>query len=395
MSELASGFSKADIINTFKHFHQHPELSFEELETTKKIAELLSADGIEILPLPLKTGLAARIIGGKAGASVALRCDIDALPVTEESGLDYSSKTSGKMHACGHDFHTTTMLYAAKLLQSRRERLAGTVIILFQAAEESSVGALDVVKTGVLDDVSAIFGIHADNTLPVGTVSVQAGSVTAGVDRFVIRLMGKGCHAAHPHEGADPIVAGAALVSAVQTIVSRNIDPFAQGLLSITRFSAGTTWNVIPETAELEGTIRTLGAQTRKLMETRLRAVVENISAAYGVRAELDWQGGPPATDNSPLLVGISGEVAEEIGLELLESPRSLGGEDFAFYQERLAGMFIKIGTGKSYPLHHPKFKVDPEALPKAAEYAAGLAEEALVRLSDGRLSLLRRGRVD
>lgn len=385
MSASSAGFYES-VFDTFAWLHRHPELSFEEYETTAHIRSFLEHHGVPILPLELKTGLVAEIQGVHPGPVIALRCDIDALPVREESGLPYASEEEGRMHACGHDFHTAVMLYAAKNLQESRADLHGTVKVLFQPAEESSVGALDVIKLGVLDDVAAIYGIHTDISLPVGAVGISSGGVTAAVDRFVVKLTGKGTHAAHPHDGIDIVLVAAQIVTAAQSIVSRNIDPFSQGLLSITRVTAGNTWNVIPDTAELEGTVRTIGKTNRALIEERLRALVEHVALSQGARAELVWMAGPPATDNAPCFEPLVTAVAEERGLTAAPSHPSLGGEDFSFYQERVPGFYIRVGTGESYPGHHPKFKVDPAALEPAVGYFTELAQRSLLEIAQGRL---------
>ncbi len=376
----------SQIAETFHWFHQNPELSFEEYETTGRIREFLEYYNIRILDLDLKTGLVAEIQGVNDGPVIALRCDIDALPVQEETELPYASAVTGKMHACGHDFHTTVMLYVAKELQEQREHLHGKVKILFQPAEESSVGALEVIKTKVLDDVDGIYGLHTDITLPVGTVGIVSGSVTAAVDRFTVRLTGKGTHAAHPQDGVDPVLTASQIVTLAQSIVSRNIDPFSQGLLSITRVTAGNTWNVIPQTAELEGTVRTMGRYNRRLIEERFRTLVQHVALSQGAKAEIDWLAGPPATNNAPCFEPVAAAVAKEQGLKFKTSSPSLGGEDFAFYQEKIPGFFIRIGTGESYPNHHPKFQVDPNALKPAIDYFAALALKTLFAIKNGEL---------
>ncbi len=372
------------IAETFYWFHQNPELSFEEYETTRRIREFLEYHKVHILDLDLKTGLVAEIQGADSGPVIALRCDIDALPVQEETGLPYASAIAGKMHACGHDFHTAVMLYVAKVLQEQREHLQGRVKILFQPAEESSVGALEVIKTGVLDDVDGIYGLHTDITLPVGTVGIVSGSITAAVDRFTVKLTGKGTHAAHPQDGIDPVLTASQIVTLAQSIVSRNIDPFSQGLLSVTRITAGNTWNVIPQTAELEGTVRTMGRHNRRLIEERFRTLVQHVALSQGAAAEIHWLAGPPATNNAISLEQVAATIAKEQGLKVQTPLPSLGGEDFAFYQEKIPGFFIRIGTGESCPNHHPKFRVDTNALEPAVNYFAALAQRTLSAIKSG-----------
>lgn len=368
----------------FKWFHAHPELSYQEYETTSRLKKLLKEHDIEILDLPLDTGLVAIIRGKYPGPVIALRSDIDALPVNEETDLQWRSKSEGKMHACGHDFHLTTIYGTALLLKKQEENIHGTVKLIFQPAEESSLGALKIIESKALDDVEAIFGIHSSSVFPVGTLGIKAGSITAVVDRFEIKLKGFGTHAAHPQQGKDPIVALGALINAIQTIVSRNTDPLSSGVVSITHVEAGKTWNVIPETAFLEGTIRTLELNDRKLYEERLREIVEYIGKAYQIDTEVKWIAGPGAVINDKEWSDFAKEVAKEDDINVASSAVSLGGEDFAFYLEKIKGTFIQIGTGETYPNHHPKFQVDPKALSLAAEYMSQLAVKALLKIEAG-----------
>ena len=312
------------ITDEFYWFHRHPELSYEEVETTKRLREDLAAAGIEVLDLPLKTGLVAKVGAGEA-PFIALRCYIDGLPIQEESGLAYASEHAGRMHACGHDFHISAVLGSAYLLKAKERELRGTVYLIFQPAEEAPGGARKVMEPGVLKDVQAIFGLH---TSPL--------------------FHGKGTHAAHPERGIDPIVMAASFVTAAQSIVSRNIDPAHPGLVSITHIESGNTWNVIPESSWLEGTVRCLTAEDRKLIKKRIYFAIE---------------------------------VAKEAGLNVVPAPVNLAGEDFAYYQEEIPGVFVLVGTGKSPANHNPKFHVDPAALGPAARYMARLAVEAFARL--------------
>ncbi len=362
----------------FEELHMHPELSYEEYETTERIKRELVAAGIEILQTPLKTGVAAIVRGAKPGKTYGLRCDIDALPIAEETDLPYKSKIPGKMHACGHDFHTAAVLGAALLLQERKEELQGNVKILFQPAEESSHGAETVLETGVLSDTTAIFGLHTAAYLPVGTLGIRAGSVMAAVDRFELNITGTGCHGGHPDEGVDTILAAASVIQAFQSIVGRNLNPFHTGVVSVTRINGGNTWNVIPDKVELEGTVRSMEKDDRIFIEKRMREIAEHTAAAYGANAELLWYPGPPATVNEKAWSAFAQKVAEESGFEVVPQRNSTGGEDFAFYLEKIPGCFINVGTGVGYPNHHPKFYADEAALTPAAEYLAKLLVEAL-----------------
>lgn len=362
----------------FEELHMHPELSYEEYETTERIKRELAAAGIEILQIPLKTGVTAIVRGAKPGKTYGLRCDIDALPIAEETDLPYKSKTPGKMHACGHDFHTAAVFGAALLLQERKEELQGNVKILFQPAEESSHGAETVLETGVFSDVTAIFGLHTAAYLPVGTLGIRTGSVMAAVDRFELNITGTGCHGGHPDEGVDTILVAASVIQAFQSIVGRNLNPFHTGVVSVTRINGGNTWNVIPDKVELEGTVRSMEKDDRIFIERRMREIAEHTAAAYGANAELLWYPGPPATVNEKAWSAFAQKVAEESGFEVVPQRNSTGGEDFAFYLEKIPGCFINVGTGVGYPNHHPKFYADEAALTPAAEYLEKLLVEAL-----------------
>lgn len=362
----------------FEELHMHPELSYEEYETTERIKRELAAAGIEILQIPLKTGVTAIVRGAKPGKTYGLRCDIDALPIAEETDLPYKSKTPGKMHACGHDFHTAAVFGAALLLQERKEELQGNVKILFQPAEESSHGAETVLETGVFSDVTAIFGLHTAAYLPVGTLGIRAGSVMAAVDRFELNITGTGCHGGHPDEGVDTILVAASVIQAFQSIVGRNLNPFHTGVVSVTRINGCNTWNVIPDKVELEGTVRSMEKDDRIFIEKRMREIAEHTAAAYGANAELLWYPGPPATVNEKAWSAFAQKVAEESGFEVVPQRNSTGGEDFAFYLEKIPGCFINVGTGVGYPNHHPKFYADEAALTPAAEYLEKLLVEAL-----------------
>ena len=353
----------------FEWFHRNPELSYEEYETTEKIRSILEQEGIEVLPCELETGLVAIVRGEERGPVQALRCDIDALPVREESGLPYSSEKEGKMHACGHDFHIIAGIGCAILLQEQRERLKGDVKIIFQPGEETSLGALKILETDVMDDVEKIWGIHADPTNQVGVLGISGGYVTAAVDRFVIELRGVGCHGAHPDDGADPVPAAAAMVQALQTIVTRNVNPFHPALISVTRIQAGNTWNVIPETAELEGTVRTMDKEDRALFERRIREIARHTAAAFGINASVRWIAGSPATYNDGEMADYAVKTAEEYGFCVVPEESSLGGDDFSFFEEKIPGCYLKIGTGKGQTIHQPGFRVDRSVILPAAEY--------------------------
>ena len=364
---------KSELEEAFIWFHKHPELSYEEYKTTEKIREFLTEHGIEILPYKLETGLVAIIRGEKDGAVQALRCDIDGLPIEEKAEISYRSEEPGKMHACGHDMHITAGLGCAVLLQQRKSELKGTVKIIFQPAEEAAIGAEKILETDVMDDVVSIWGFHADPTNAVGTIGIREGYVAAAVDRFMITVKGIGCHGAHPDDGIDPIVTSAAIIQSLQTIVSRNVNAFHPSLLSVTRIHAGTTWNVIPPEAVMEGTVRTMERDDRILYKKRVEEVVQQTARAYGAEGEITWSAGTPAVYNNQSMADIVEKKAKECGFLTVEEEHSMGGDDFSLYEENIPGCYIKIGTGVGHPIHHPGFCVNPDVLLPTAQFLTKL----------------------
>lgn len=362
------------LIRAFEWLHMHPELAFEERETASFLKKALEEAGIELLDAGTETGLIARIRGNGPGRIVGLRCDIDALPVREETGLPYASVCEGRMHACGHDFHAAVMLGAALMLKETADQWPGEVRIVFQPAEETAAGAQRIVSGGRLDDADVFLGVHSYPGFPAGKLGIREGAVMAAVDRFAIDIRGRGTHAAQPHKGIDPVVVQAAMVQSLQTIVSRTMDPFSHSLISITHVESGNTWNVIPETAFLEGTVRTLDAEDRRRIEESMRTMVASVAAAYGAQAELAWMPGPPAVVNDAALCLRAEKLAVEMGFEVGRQEDTMTGEDFSLYLEGRPGIFVRVGTGGEYPIHHPKFTVDPAAIYPAAKYFAELA---------------------
>ncbi len=365
------------LLDYFYHLHQHPELSNEEVNTTAYIKSILGEHGIDVLDLALKTGLVASIGPKSSERVIALRCDIDALPIHEETGLCYQSTVGNVMHACGHDFHTTVMLGTAILLKSIESQLNVRVKILFQPAEEINSGAKDILSTGVLDDVDEIYGLHCSPYHEVGVVAIKAGSVTAAVDRFKIVLKGKGGHAATPHLTLDPIPLASQIVLSAQSIVSRSINPFHQAVLSFTRLTAGSTWNVIPDDAILEGTVRTHDAEDRRLIETSLCDLTRSLATAQGFESEFTWIEGPPATRNDLNLSAYAKEIASAVGFDVSDTlEEQMIGEDFAYYSEQIPGCFVMVGTGLSKPLHNSQFQVDPTSIRKTVEFFAEVIKQ-------------------
>ncbi|AHV95952.1 amidohydrolase [Paenibacillus sabinae] len=372
----------SQLIEVRRNLHREPELSYEEFKTTEKLRNWLTDANIRILNLPLETGLIAEI-GSGDGPIVAIRCDIDALPIEEQTGLPFASEIPGKMHACGHDFHTAVILGAAYLLKAREDELPGRVRVLFQPAEETGHGAESVLASGGLEGVAAIFGLHNSPELPTGSFGTRTGALTAGVDRFEITVKGIGAHAATPENGVDSIVTAAQIITALQTIVSRQNSASEPVVLSVTRIQGGYTWNVLPEMVELEGTVRTHNEEIRRIIPVKMTQIIEGIAAAAGAEAKLHWYSGPPATINDGYWADFTKEIAEQAGYEVHDIPPQMGGEDFSLYLQKIPGAFVNIGTGPAYALHHPRFDVDETALLPASEYFALLAEQALLRLKE------------
>lgn len=357
-----------------RDLHQHPELSNQEFETTRKIRALLEEADIPILDFPLKTGIIAEIAGDKPGKLIALRADIDALPIQEQTELSFRSVHTGIMHACGHDIHTAALLGAALLLQEHRADLSGTVRFIFQPAEETSHGASSVLQAGVLEGVAAIFGFHNDPSLPVGTFGTKIGALTASVDRFEVTITGKGAHAAKPNEGKDAISAGAELVQNLERVISRVISPSSHAVISVTQFHSGSTWNVLPEQAYLEGTVRTFDQSVRQQIQAEMTRVTEGLAHLTNTEIGFKWYNGAPATNNDEALTKLAFQVASELGLTVQELQEMAIGEDFAFYQEKVPGVFVMIGSESKFDLHHPKIEPNEAVILQAAQYLEAVA---------------------
>ena len=365
-----------------QHIHANPELGFECHETAKFVVERLKEFGVDDISEGwAKTGVVAVINGKGDGGTIGLRADMDALPMPEKTGLDYASGNEGKMHACGHDGHTTMLLGAAKYLAETRN-FSGRVVLMFQPAEEGGGGAEVMCNEGVIEKygISQVFAIHNMPELPVGEFQTRAGPVMASVDDFEIEIFGKGGHAARPHFSVDPIVAATAMVQSLHTIVSRNIDPIECGVISITQIHAGTAFNVIPETAKIMGTIRSFEPDVKAVMQKRLVAVMENIAAAYDTRAELTYHDGYPATVNDTEKAAFAVKVAAGIVGEDKVSDQAacrMGAEDFSFMLNKVPGAYVFVGNGDSAALHHQSYNFNDEAAPIGASYLAKIVEAA------------------
>lgn len=365
---------KDQLIGIRRHLHQHPELSNEEYETTKYITSLLEQAGVTIVDYGLNTGLVAEVRGEQGGPIVALRADIDALPIQEETGLPYDSLHPGIMHACGHDFHTASLIGAAYLLKQQEKRLMGTVRFLFQPAEEKATGARQIIESGALEGVQAIFGMHNKPDLPVGTIGIKSGPLMAAADGFVVEVTGAGSHAAVPEAGIDPIVTASHIVTTLQSIVSRNVSALHSAVISVTKIHSGTSWNIIPETAVLDGTIRTFDEGIRIRVLERFEQVVAGVATAFGAKAAVRWIEGPPSVINDTSLAQLAEETSAALELTAVKPLPSPAGEDFAFYQRVVPGLFVFMGTAGTQEWHHPAFNLDEHALPVSAHFFTELA---------------------
>lgn len=370
-----------DWTQVFQWFHANPELSLQENTTTEKIRQILGEEGVEIVPTDLSTGLIAVIRGKQAGKSVCLRADIDALPIQEQISLAYASKNCGIMHACGHDFHTTVALAAAAKLNQLKDRLKGTLYLAFEPGEEVFGGAEKVLQTGVLHNVSAFYGFHADPALPVGEVGVKEGGVMAAVDRFRIDIRGVGTHAATPHLGNNPIPILTSLISALQSFASRELSPARPYVISFTHINGGNTWNIIPETAFCEGTVRTLRDEDRRFIRDSFYRIVRSFGEMTGADCALEWISGASAVINSGSLCEAAKIAAAETGVKPVDFIPEMISDDFSSFTEKnpaSQGLYLKIGTGIGFPLHHPKFEVDLKAIDCTVEFICALLQNAL-----------------
>ena len=354
-----------------RHLHRNPEVSFHEEQTARYVRETLESFGGLEISRPTENSVVARLVGDKPGRTIALRADIDALPITEENDFDFASQNPGAMHACGHDGHTAMLLGAAEVLSGMREELAGEVRFVFQHAEELFPGgAEELVEAGVMDGVDAAVGVHLWAPLPVGKVGVTYGPMMAAPDVFNLTVSGKGGHAAMPHQTVDSIAVGAQVVTNLQHVVARETDPMANVVLSVTRFEGGTAHNVIPGSVEMQGTVRTLDAAVRDRMPGIMERVINGVTSAHGADYEFSYDRGYRPVVNDDGLTGEIEETARDVvGGENVEvMPPNMGGEDFSAYGQRVPAAFYLIGAGNetrgiTAPHHHPRFTIDEDAL--------------------------------
>lgn len=366
-----------------RDLHRRPELLYDLHDTSAFVAGKLRSFGLDEVATGIgRTGVVGVLKGNGGGRSVALRADMDALPITEATGAAWTSTNAGLMHACGHDGHTATLLAAARHLSSRRD-FAGNIVFVFQPAEEGGGGARAMIDDGLFERfaIDEIYGLHNLPGLPVGRFAVRSGAVMASTDRFYIDVTGRGGHAARPHETIDPILAGAQIVSALQSIAARNTDPLAAAVVSVTTFHAGNTDNVIPETARLSGTVRALDGALRARLEQSVVHITETVATAFGATANIDYQRGYPVTVNHDGPVKRVGDVVEALfGAEAIErnAPPMMAAEDFSYYLEQRPGAYFFMGNGPSAGLHHPAYDFADAAISPGAAVWAALARSSL-----------------
>lgn len=371
-------FSYEELTEIRHYLHQHPELSGKEYQTTAFLKDRLEALGIRVLESGLKTGLIAEI--GSGHPVVALRADIDALPILEQTGLPYQSQNPGVMHACGHDFHQTSLLGAASLLKEKEDQLDGTIRLIFQPAEEISEGATEVLATGLLEDVQGIIGFHNMPQLKAGQLTLNAGAMMAGVEKFKVTVTGVSSHAARPDLGADTVTAVTTMVQNLQLLISRTVSPFETAVLSITHLDVGSTWNVLPKSGYFEGTIRSFNPSLQRELKERFISIVRHTAKSLGVDVTFEWGVTPPVTFNDEELTQVVWEASQDLA-EVLPANPSTAGEDFAFYQERIPGVFAFIGSNgdpDAPDLHHDHMTIDDAAFQVSVPYYVENAQALL-----------------
>ncbi|PHQ95807.1 MAG: amidohydrolase [Marinosulfonomonas sp.] len=366
-----------------RDIHAHPELLFDVHRTAGLVADKLREFGCDEVVTGIgRTGVVG-VIKGKtniSGKAIGLRADMDALPIIEATGVEYASETPGKMHACGHDGHTAMLLGAAKYLAETRN-FDGTAVVIFQPAEEGGGGGKEMVEEGMMErfNINEVYGMHTAPGLPLGNFAIRPGPILAAADEFFIEIEGKGGHAAKPQQCVDTTVVAAQIVLALQTIASRNVDPVEQVVVSVCTFSTDSNaHNVIPQKAQLGGTVRTLDADIQDLAEKRLTEIAENTAKAYGATARVDYQRGYPIVVNAAEQTEFASSVATKVSGSCAEAPLNMGGEDFSYMLNARPGAFIWVGNGDTAHVHHPEYNFDDDAIPAGCSYWAEIIETGM-----------------
>lgn len=371
IAQLTSAIEQ-EIIALRRKLHEHPELGFEEYETAKTVAAYLESLGIEVQTGIAKTGVVGILRGAKPGPVIAMRADMDALPIAEKTGVEYCSRVEGKMHACGHDSHTAILLGTAKVLSELKAELPGTIKFIFQPAEEGPGGAMPMIEEGVLENphVDAIFGLHVWPEYRTGEIGLSYGVQMASPDQFALKIKGKGGHGSAPHETVDAIVVAAQVITGLQQIVSRKIIPTQPVVLTVGTIKGGYRYNVIADEVEMTGTIRTLDNEVRKQIPELIKEITGGITAAFGASYELEYTYMYPPLFNNRKMAGLVEQVTKNVlgpqSVQIVEKP-SMGGEDFAYFLEKVPGAFLFLGCSNSaeteFPPHNPWFNLDEKAM--------------------------------
>jgi len=397
MSEIESDRLKSDVdelvpdmVALRRDLHEHPELAFEEVRTSGIVAQRLRTLGLEVQTGVAKTGVVGLLRGSasRPGAkTIALRADMDALPIHELNEIDYRSTVDGKMHACGHDGHTSILLAVADILSKRRAELTGNVKFVFQPAEETIGGAEPMVKEGAMQGVDGIIGLHLISNYALGRVGVRAGTVFASADKFILRVKGKGGHAAMPHGAVDPIVVAAYIITTLQTLISRETSPFSPAVITIGTIQAGTAFNIIPEIVEMQGTMRAFTAEHRELLVRRITEVANGIASAMGASCDVRiFDGCPPCTNDVTMTEIVHRAAVSSVGEKYVDGSEEVmttGSDDMAYFLNTVPGCYFIVGAhneekGAKYPHHHPRFSVDEDAMPIGVEVLTRAAIEFL-----------------
>lgn len=383
-----SDINEAHIIMWRRHLHQHPELSFQEFATADYIFNILESFDAFTLTRPTATSVVATLHSNTPGQTIALRADIDALPLQEETGLSFQSIHSGVMHACGHDAHTAMLLGAAEVIASLKDQLCGTVKLIFQHAEEQLPGgARELVAAGVLQDVDYVFGLHVFPNIPTGHIGIMSGSMTAAVDSFTLKIQGKGAHGSLPQHAIDPILIGAQIINSLNHFISRSVDPFDTAVLSIGEFSSGNAANIIPDTAQIKGHIRTLTPATRQMLLAQIQTTIDHMCHMHKAQYDLHIQQGYDATINDPIATSVVQQAVTKVvpSAAIYEQQTVMGGEDFSAYTHVVPGSYFALGVGMAedgygYVNHHPKFQIDEAALKIGAQIHLQLICDLLLK---------------
>ena len=369
-----------------RHLHENPELPFEEENTARMVGDILAGYGISVRRNVGGHGVVGTLKGANPGPTIGLRADMDALPIQEENDVPYKSQVPNVMHACGHDAHTATVLGVAKILSKHRDELNGTVVFIFQPAEEKSPGgAIKMIEDGALEGVDYIFGHHVLSFLDLGNFAVPIGSATSAIDNVTLKITGRGGHSSAPHRAVNPIVIGAQIINQSHLLMSQKLDPVEPAVAVFTTFNSGYAQNAIPSEATLSGTVRTFNQKQRERIESFLKEIVEHVTVTYGATFELEYEEGYPSLVNSVKETEIVREVMDTNGLNVIEFPPVMASEDFSYYVQKVPGVYFFTGSktddpNTQFPHHHPRFNIDERAMKNSAKAFLSIVDHYLVK---------------